>query len=291
MSTDHVVRADRRPSKGETVIGHDFNLFFGGKGANQAIAAARLGVPINMIGKVGDDQFGSNIIANLSKNGVMCRTVERVTGVSSGSAHITLAQEDNSIIAVLGANSLVDVAQIDASADVIAASSVVLTQGETPVAVIKHLVDLCAKLRVALIFNPAPICGIEKDVIDSVAYLTPNETEFAQIFKGISISQALKQYPRKLIVTLGRKGAIFHDGVQERLVPTPKVCLVDTTGAGDTFNGALAVALTNGLALEQAIAFSNLAAAMSVTKFGAQEGMPTIEELKQHPAFKEDENE
>lgn len=280
LSTDFVVSADKRPEIGETVTGNDFKTTFGGKGANQAVAAARLGSQVNMIGTVGTDLFGQEIIANLKNNQINTDNVESVTGLPSGSAHITVVDGDNSIVYIPGANDAITEKQLINALRTIEESDVVILQNETPLEIIERLIDVCFQKGIQTIYNPAPAKQIKQETIEKVSFLTPNESEYNVLFPQLSISEGLKKYPNKLIVTMGSKGVYFNDGSKEVQVPSYLVQPVDTTGAGDTFNGAFGVALTSGLDMESSIRFGNLAAALSIQTFGAQGGMPTLAEMK-----------
>lgn len=279
-SMDLVVTSAKRPGAGETVLGDSFKTVPGGKGANQAVAAARLGAEVTMIGRVGDDSFGQVILNNLKGNGIVADYVEPVTDMESGTAHIILAEGDNSIVFVKAANDLVTPDYVDRAAEVIQGSDIVLIQQEIPEETVVHVSDLCAKYGVPLILNPAPARPVPQSVIEKAAYITPNEHEALVLFGEEPLGDVLRRYPNKLIVTEGKKGVRYYDGSQEVIVPGYKVEAVDTTGAGDTFNGAFAVALAEGMSLSDSLDFANRAAALSVTKFGAQGGMPTRREVE-----------
>lgn len=285
LATDFVVSVDKRPVVGETIIGNDFKTTFGGKGANQAVAAARLGSQVTMIGKVGADTFGTEIIANLKENQIVVNSVEPVTHLPSGSAHITLADGDNSIVVIPGANNAVDIQQLTKNQERIKTSDLVLLQQEIPSETVEAIVDFCYQHQIPTVLNPAPARSISQNVIDKVTYLTPNEHEFEELFPQLTVSEGLAKYPNKLIITVGSKGVLFNNGQEEILVPSYQVTPVDTTGAGDTFNGAFSVALTNQLSVAESIRFGNLAASLSIQKFGAQGGMPKLEELKEQPGY------
>lgn len=278
---DLVVTSSRRPGAGETVLGDSFKTVPGGKGANQAVAAARLGAEVAMIGRVGDDAFGKDIVENFRANAVNTQNVKPVTHLESGTAHIILAEGDNSIVVVEAANREVTPAYVDEAAEVIRDADIVLIQQEIPEETVVHVSTLCAELGTPLLLNPAPARTLPQEVIDNAAYITPNEHEAEILFQGMSPVQALRQYPNKLFITEGSKGVRYFDGTDEILVPTYKVEAVDTTGAGDTFNAAFAVALAEGKALQESIRFANRAASLSVTKFGAQGGMPTRDEVEE----------
>ncbi|MCG7381170.1 ribokinase [Paenibacillus sp. ACRRY] len=279
-SMDLVVTSSRRPGAGETVLGESFKTVPGGKGANQAVAAARLGGDVTMIGRVGDDAFGQDILNNFKANAVNTQNVKPVTHLESGTAHIILAEGDNSIVVVEAANREVTPSYVDHAGEVIRDADIVLIQQEIPEETVVHVSSLCAEYGTPLLLNPAPARKVPQEVIDNAAYITPNEHEAEILFQGMSPAEALRKYPNKLFITEGSKGVRYFDGAEEILVPTYKVEAVDTTGAGDTFNAAFAVALAEGKPLQESIRFANRAASLSVTKFGAQGGMPTRDEVE-----------
>jgi len=281
-SMDLVVTASKRPKKGETILGDSFKTVPGGKGANQAVAAARLGAEVYMVGCVGSDSFGEEILNNFTSNGVITTYVEPVTHLETGTAHITLAEGDNSIIVVKGANDCITPAYIDKAIDVILKSDIVLIQQEIPEETVEYTAKVCFENNVPLLLNPAPARPISKTVIDMAAYITPNEWEASVLFENKDIHTALKDYPNKLLITEGKNGVRYHDGDNEVLVPAFPVEAVDTTGAGDTFNAAFAVAIAEGKTIKDSIRFANRAASLSVTKFGAQGGMPTRKEVEEN---------
>lgn len=272
INMDLVVQTDRFPKQGETALGNLYTTVPGGKGANQAVAAARLGSDVSMIGAVGQDAFGSELLAGLKEEGIQVQHVKETDG-ASGIANILLSEGDNRIIVVPGANHSVTTEEIDALTDQLAASDLVVMQLEMPIPVIQRTLEICHQHGVPTILNPAPASGFTAELLPYCTYLTPNETEAEEIF-GEDWEAALKEYPNRLIVTLGQKGAQFYDGEKHVIVEGFPTKAVDTTGAGDTFNGALAVALAEGQAFEEAVRFANAAASLSVEKFGAQGGMP-----------------
>ncbi|WP_153978988.1 ribokinase [Paenibacillus xylanilyticus] len=280
-SMDLVVTSSRRPGAGETVLGESFKTVPGGKGANQAVAAARLGGEVMMIGRVGDDAFGQDILNNFKANAVNTQNVKPVTHSESGTAHIILAEGDNSIVFVEAANREVTPEYVNQAAEAIRNADIVLIQQEIPEETVVRVSSLCAEYGTPLLLNPAPARTVPQEVIDNAAYITPNEHEAEILFQGMSPAEALRKYPNKLFITEGSKGVRYFDGAEEILVPTYKVEAVDTTGAGDTFNAALAVALAEGKPLQESIRFANRAASLSVTKFGAQGGMPTRDEVEE----------
>ncbi|WCL58023.1 ribokinase [Bacillus safensis] len=279
-SMDLVVTSDKRPNAGETVLGESFKTVPGGKGANQAVASARLGADVYMVGRVGDDTYGQDILSNLETQGVRISYMKPVTEMESGTAHIILAEGDNSIVVVKGANNEVTPDYVSDALSTIDDIGMVLIQQEIPEETVEAVCALCSEKEIPMILNPAPARKVSQQVLKQAAYITPNEHEAVLMFDGLPIKDALRQYPNKLLITEGENGVRYFDGSKEVLVPGVPVEAVDTTGAGDTFNGALAVALTEGKSLYDALAFANLAASMSVTKFGAQGGMPTRKELE-----------
>ncbi|MER2227432.1 MAG: ribokinase [Carnobacterium sp.] len=281
ISTDFVVTADIRPEVGETITGNDFSTTFGGKGANQAVASARLGGDVYMAGTVGNDLFGKELIQNLIGNNIHVDYVEPVTQVPSGSAHITIVDGDNCIVYVPGANNAIDTNRIEKLIALIQSSDIVVVQNELPQEVVEKIIEVCFAQNVKVIYNPAPARFVSQSILEKATYLTPNESEFKLLFPMMTLSEGLAHYPNQLIVTMGSKGVYYHDGTSEKHVSSYSVDPIDTTGAGDTFNGAFAVALTAGLDMDSSIRFGNLAASLSIQKFGAQGGMPTLAEMKE----------
>lgn len=288
ISTDFNVKSDKRPAIGETIRGTSFSTSFGGKGANQAVAAARLGASVQMVGTVGQDEFGGLLLTNLQTNGINTKNVEQVSHIESGSAHITLVDKDNSIVFIPGANNAFKASRLEGLKEEIKEMEYVILQNEIPMTIIAKVIDLCNDLGVKTIYNPAPAESVSTELIEKVTYITPNENEFEVLFPEMSIEEGLKKYPSKLIVTLGSDGVAYYDGAAIIKVPSYEVEVIDTTGAGDTFNGALAYALVNGASLTPSIKFANLVAAISIQKDGAQGGMPTIEEVKKNPFYEKE---
>ncbi|MFA7744577.1 ribokinase [Salinicoccus roseus] len=280
LSTDFIVQADRMPEKGETLLGHGFSTAFGGKGANQAVASARLEAQTAFIGAVGDDTFGEKLISNLKDNSIFCDDMETFTGVPSGTAHINIYDNDNSIVVVPGTNGLLTPEVLKKHLKAIGEAEYVLVQNEIPVESIEYVINHCDQNGVKVIYNPAPYIDIDVSTLEKCHLVTPNEIECMSLF-NMEPSKAVAKYPNKLIVTMGDKGCLYHNGQQELIIPSFKAEPLDTTGAGDTFNGALAAFLTQGKELETAILDANLAASLSIRKMGAQGGIPTLEEWKE----------
>ncbi|MEV2290979.1 ribokinase [Paenibacillus larvae] len=279
-SIDLVVTSSKRPGAGETVLGESFKTVPGGKGANQAVAAARLGANVTMIGRVGSDAFAEQILDNFKQNEVCIDYVEPVTHMKSGTAHIVLAEGDNSIVVVKAANNEVTPEYIDRCMGAFNGADMVMLQQEIPVETVTHVSRVCKRLGIPLLLNPAPAHPLDEEVIENAAYITPNEHEAKTLFASLSVSGELRKYPNKLFITEGCRGVRYFDGLNEVLVPSYKVETIDTTGAGDTFNAAFAVALAEGKPIFESVRFANCAASLSVTKFGAQGGMPYRQEVE-----------
>lgn len=273
INMDIVVDTDIFPRQGETIQGKSFTTIPGGKGANQAVAVARLGSPIRMIGAVGDDSFGKELYDHLANEKIDVSGIVK-TNNSTGIANILLHNQDNRIIFVPGANFDLNVEIIDSNIQLIKESKLIILQMEIPVETIEYILSIAQEHAIPVLLNPAPAKNFKKVWMDKITYLTPNETECESIF-GEDWETVIKQYPNKVIVTLGDKGAAYFNGTNIIHVPGYKTTAVDTTGAGDTFNGAFAHAVFLGKSIEEAVQFANVAASLSVEKFGAQGGMPS----------------
>lgn len=278
---DLMIEADRRPQAGETVMGKRLIVSPGGKGANQAVAAARLGEKVYMIGCVGNDAYGSMMLDTLKENGVNTDYVSVLDNEATGTAHIILAEGDNSIIVLKGANDKVDKNVVDSAFDIIKTSSLVMLQHEIRMDTIRYIIDRCYEEGIPVMLNPAPYMDIPEEWIEKVTYLTPNEHEAALMFEGMDRDEILKAHAGKVIMTVGKEGVVYGDGDDVVHVSGFTVSAVDTTGAGDTFNGAFAAARCDGLPLKEAVRFANAAAALSVQKIGAQGGMPWRSEVEE----------
>lgn len=278
---DLMIEADRRPQAGETVMGKRLIVSPGGKGANQAVAAARLGEKVYMIGCVGNDAYGSMMLDTLKENGVNTDYVSVLDNEATGTAHIILAEGDNSIIVLKGANDKVDKNVVDSAFDIIKTSSLVMLQHEIPMDTIGYIIDRCYEEGIPVMLNTAPYMDIPEEWIEKVTYLTPNEHEAALMFEGMDRDEILKAHAGKVIMTVGKEGVVYGDGDDVVHVSGFTVSVVDTTGAGDTFNGAFAAARCDGLPLKEAVRFANAAAALSVQKIGAQGGMPWRSEVEE----------
>lgn len=282
INMDQTVTAERIPLKGETLHGDSLSYIPGGKGANQAVAMARLGADIEMFGCVGDDSNGQVLIDNLAENGVKTGNIRKITGVPTGLAIITVGENDNTIIVVAGANAKVDCEYIDSIREELLKSDYVVMQHEIPAETVEYVVNLCYENGIKVVLNPAPAREVKREVLDKITWLTPNEHEAKILFGAdTKTKDLLKEYPEKLVITLGSDGvaAAKKDGTVIH-VPVRSAKVVDTTGAGDTLNGAFCTMLAESEDLENALRFANTAASLSTEKFGAQTGMPTREEVE-----------
>lgn len=281
INMDLTVCVERMPKKGETLLGESLNYIPGGKGANQAVAMARLGAEVWMFGCVGADGNGEAVLKNLKEQGVHTEYVQVLQEEPTGIALITVGENDNTIIVVAGANGKVDKEYAESICSKLDDFDMVIMQQEIPSETVEFIADYCAQKGVKVALNPAPARKISEELIEKVTYLTPNEHEAGLIFgKGIDIKTLLQKYPEKLIVTQGSRGVAVGMKKQEIVrIPAKEVNVVDTTGAGDTFNGAFCVRIAKGDTMKEALRFANTAAGISTEKFGAQTGMPTEEEV------------
>ena len=288
INMDQTIVAERIPLKGETVKGSGLQHIPGGKGANQAVAMARLGAQVSMFGCVGNDENGRRLIENLKNNEVNTDHIKTVDGVPTGIAIITLGESDNTIVVVAGANSCTDKAYIDSIKDELLGYDMVVLQHEIPLEAVHYVIELCYDKGIPTILNPAPAATVTKDIVKKVTYLTPNEHEAFLIFGEEKPEEdLLKEYPEKLIITKGSQGVkVCLNNGKILSIPCIKSRVIDTTGAGDTFNGAFAVRICSGDDMKDALEFANTAAGMSIEKMGAQGGMPTSEEVNKRMASK-----
>lgn len=288
-NTDMVVKSGHLPSPGETVLGGHFIMNPGGKGANQAVAAARLGGAVTFIANVGDDVFGQEAVKGFQSHGINSDFVGIDKGSPSGIALIMVDdQGENCISVALGANAAIQTADIDRARKVIGQASYVLIQLEIPIDVVEHAVELARQADIKVVLNPAPAQLLSDDILSSLHMITPNETE-AELLTGIKVddeisarsaANALQEKGIDIVViTMGSLGAYVLSKELDQLIPCPSVKAVDTTAAGDTFNGALVVGLAEGMGLMEAVEFANKAAAFSVTIMGAQASTPSRDDL------------
>jgi ribokinase len=287
INTDLVIMSDRLPQRGETIPALSFRTYQGGKGANQAVAAALLGASVVMVGKVGTDEYGSKSIHALQARGVDCTHVASEPG-DSGLAVITVGSAgENTILILPGANAAVTADFIESKRDVIRSAGMVLTQLEIPVESVLRLARICAEEGVPLMLDPAPAVELPAELFPLCRWITPNETE-AAFYAGTSHSDSanvakalLQRGVQGVILKLGEQGAGIYDGKAKVIAVAPfPVKAIDTTAAGDTFNGAFAAAFTSGKDLAASGRMASAASALSVTRMGAQASMPNAEEVE-----------
>ena len=285
INMDLVARTPQIPIAGQTVIGTDFTTTPGGKGANQAVAVARLGYPVKMVGAVGADVFGESLIGNLISAGVNTEAVGRLDG-PSGVAPILVADSgENSIVVVPGANGKVDSAYVERHAELIRSAGIVLCQLELPLKTLPHILAICAEAGVPVMLDPAPAATLPDEVWRRVTWFTPNETEAAFYLAGgkepeEAARELLARGVKGVVLKRGAEGAYVAADTGEAAWVRPFAArAVDTVGAGDCFNGAFAVALLEGHDPWAAARFANAAAALSVTRPGAQASMPSRDEV------------
>jgi ribokinase len=290
VNTDMVVKGKRLPAPGETVTGGQFVLAGGGKGANQAVAAARLGGRVTLIAKVGQDMFGDQSIENYRREGIVADAILRDAAHATGVALILVDEKgENQISVASGANHALTPEEVEkALSPLLRDADLVMLQMEIPVECVKKAAEMASTAGVHVILNPAPASPLDAAVLRLVTYLTPNETEAEQLtgapvrdedsaFAAAKI--LLQQGVGNVIITLGAKGALAVNAEGKWLVPSRPVQAIDTTAAGDAFNGGLACAIAAGMPLLDAVRRANLVGALSVTKLGAQPSLPTAEEL------------
>lgn len=295
LSCDLVMCVPRRPQKGETIIGTSFNTFVGGKGNNQALAAARCGAPVSFVGKVGKDSFGDQIEAKLKESGVDSRFLFRDPEIGTGIADILVdADGDNSISIAPQANSRLTPADIDEAKDVIALSKFLLLQLEIPMETVIHAAKLAKKLKLTVVLNPAPAPAdgsLPEELLANVDIFVPNQTE-AELLTGIKVVdissaiEAAKVLQRKglkqVLITMGEQGALLvNEESVAQMIPAFEVDVKDTTAAGDAFCGSLLAFMARGESMSNAVIYACAAGALATTKLGAEPSLPTEEQVKE----------
>lgn len=288
-NTDLTVRVDMIPSPGQTLLGSDMIMAGGGKGANQAVAVARLGGHVDFVAKVGDDMFGHGAVEQLAKEGIDTSHILIDPSVPSGVALICVdSRAENAIAVAPGANMCLRSEEIDNVRDVIVNSDIVLLQLETPIDTVVRASELASSLGVRVVLNPAPATSIPDSLYRNLYLITPNETE-CSLLTGIDIEneddaktagrKLLEKGVKNVIITLGTRGSVIVTSKGSEIIPAYRVHAVDTVAAGDTFSGALCVALAEGMNLSRAAEFATKASAIAVTRPGAQPSVPTREEV------------
>lgn len=285
INMDLVVRVPHAPLPGETVLGGDFTTYPGGKGANQAVAAARMGAEVTMVGRVGTDDFGNSLIQGMVENDIKTTYIIKDSETPTGIAMIAVAADGENIIVVAsGANHKVSVEDVTHTRDLMREADILLLQLECPLESVSAAVELAHAYDLPVVLNPAPAQKLSRALLSQVDYLTPNEGELRMLTGETDFNQSVDIVRgwgvHNLVVTLGHKGArVVSAGVDEHL-PAFSVTAVDTTAAGDAFNGALAVALAEGQPLLEAVQFGMAAGALAVTKRGAQPSLPSREAVE-----------
>jgi len=291
LNMDLIVSAPRIPAPGETIIGHAFNTAAGGKGANQAVAAARLGAQVSMVGCVGDDAYGQAQLYNLAADGVDTTFVRVDPETHTGVALITVDDAgENSIVVSSGANWRMTATDVNAAEAVIAGANMLLLQLETRLEVVERAVKVAVQHSVPVVLNPAPTSHLSPELLAAVSYLIPNESE-ASFLSGQPVTDldsawAAARHLRSggvgtVVLTLGEQGALLVAEGQEAHVPAFPVQAVDTTAAGDAFVAGFAVTVASGRSLLQAVRFAAASGALAATKLGAQPSLPFLEEVSQ----------
>ena len=284
INMDLVFRTPRMPKSGETLSGHEFLQIAGGKGANQAVAAARQGAAVHLIACVGNDEHGATSLRGLEAEAIATDLISTTPDAATGVAGIFVDDAgNNSIVIAPGANALMSLQQIDKARPVIAKSALFICQLETPLNTVEHAITLASQEGVPVIFNPAPVCRLRDSLLAKVTYLVVNETEAEQL-SGIPVTdhasahtaaQRLRERGARIVLlTMGAEGVCIADADSSTIHPAIPVTAVDSTAAGDTFVGAFAHAITLGLTLQQACNEAQHAAALAVTKTGAQTSIP-----------------
>jgi ribokinase len=292
INTDLVAVTKRNPVVGETVLGSDFQIHPGGKGANQAVAVARLGYPVRLIGRLGNDAFGADLRTHLEKAGVETSGVSTSDGASGVAVIVVSGKGDNSIVLAPGANSKVTPEDIDANISILRSAGMVLAQLEIPMETVEHLARVCARENVPLILDPAPASDLSPGIFKDIAWFTPNQTE-AAFYLGSKHSESNPLSPaamanvflsngcRGVVLKMGAHGTYL--GLQGGIgssVPAFSVNAIDTTAAGDAFNAGFATALMLGKSPLDSAVFAAAVAAISVTRRGAQPSMPSMAEVE-----------
>jgi ribokinase len=289
-NTDLIIKVPEIPRPGETLLGGEFQTFQGGKGANQAVAAARGGGDVVFIASVGNDNYGTDSIKGYKLDNINTENIKICKNIPSGIAMITIAESGENAIAVAsGANAELKPEDLDEAEEAFHEAEYMLVQLETPLDTVQKAVEICAEFETKVILNPAPATELPDEIISRIDIITPNETE-AERLTGVKVQdekdarKASEELHNRgintVIITLGSQGAFLSDRITgvSKTVPGFKVGATDTTAAGDVFNGQLAVALAEGLSLEDAIRQAHAAAALSVQKLGAQSSIPRREE-------------
>lgn len=283
LNMDLIIHTPRLPALGETILGGPFSDAEGGKGANQSVACARLGAQVAHIGRVGKDSFGEHLMGTLMAEGIETEGVRFTEGTPTGVASISIVDGDNSIIVAPGANALVSMEDIRNSRHLIEGTDAVLFQLEIPVPAVVEGLKVAREMGIRTVLNPAPWTPLPAETLALVDVFVPNRIELAQASGTEDIETGAMAILEKgvdmVVVTLGSEGAAYFTKDDRGTVPSLKVKAIDTTGAGDTFTAALAVALTEGKTVEESVRFACCAGALACRKLGAQPSLPYREEV------------
>ena len=290
INTDMIVKVPRIPKTGETILGGKFSTAAGGKGANQAVAAARAGGNVTFIARVGNDMFGKQALEDFESNNINAKYIKTDNAEPSGVALIFVDEKgENSIAVASGANARLSHRDVTEAEEVIKSADILLMQLETPMESVKRAAKIAKEAGVKVILNPAPACPLDNTLLSTLYVITPNESE-AELLTDISVTDfpsaekaafiLLDRGVEVAIITMGIKGALIKTRELTKIVPGFKVNAVDSTAAGDVFNGSLVVAMAEGKTLEETVQFANAAAALSVTKLGAQPSAPKRVEIE-----------
>lgn len=285
INMDLVVRVPHSPMPGETVLGGNFETFPGGKGANQAVAAARMGGEVTMVGRVGTDDFGDALIQSLVDNQVKTTQVIKDPEAATGIAMIAVAADgENLIVVASGANMEVSADDVLRTQELMQDTDLLLIQLECPLEAVTAAIDLAKAYDVPVVLNPAPAQTLPQSMLEKVDYLTPNETEIKMLAEEDDVEKSIQKIRnwgvRTLVITLGANGARIISDEIDRHLPAYSITAVDTTAAGDAFNGALSVALAEGKPLMESVQYGMAAGALAATKMGAQPSLPAREEVE-----------
>ncbi len=280
INTDLTIFADQFPLPSENIIANDYMICMGGKGANQAVAAARFGSQVWMIGCVGDDAHGTLALERFQDNNINTDGIVKIKGASTGTAFIHVAGGENTITIVKGANEMLTPELVMQHSHLIDDADMVLIQYEIPTETIDFTLNYCKERKIKTLINPAPDATMTRmEWIEAASFFIPNANEVKMLFKDRELDEVLCRYPNKLVVTRGGEGSVFFDGTKVVVVPPIKIIPVDPTGAGDTFCGVLASAFCDGKGLAESIGYANTAAGISTTHKGCQSSMPDRAEV------------
>ena len=290
VNTDMVVKGEKIPAPGETVTGGQFVMAAGGKGANQAVAAARLGADVTLIARVGADMFGDQAIENFKREGIRTDQILRDPENATGTALILVdSKGENSISVASGANFAMTVEEVEKSLAAVGPFDVLLLQLETPMEVVEAAARAAKAASAIVVLDPAPAAPLSEELLQNVDFITPNESEATLLTNTVVRDEATaREAATKLqamgagnvIVTLGGQGSLLANSEATAMVPCPKVEARDTTAAGDAFNGGLAHAIGSGKSLQDSVAWASRVGALAVTKLGAQPSLPTLSEVE-----------